>query len=182
MPNLIGGLILGFVWQFIYVKGFASIGELTGWSIFELPWLGDARTGFWGIVIVSIWQGGGYIMVIYIAALQNVPQELIEAAKIDGANRLSTLRNITLPLIMPSVTIWLFLTISWSFKLFDTYLSLTNVGPYKSTEMLALNIYKESFTNNNLGLGSSKAIIFFVVVAAITVTQVYLTKKREVEA
>lgn len=182
MPNLIGGLILGFIWQFIYVKGFESIGALTGWSLFELPWLGDAQTAFWGIVIVAIWQGGGYVMVIYIAALQNVPTDLLEAAKIDGANRLKILRHITLPMIMPSITICLFLTISWSFKVFDTNLSLTNGGPFKSTEMLALNIYTESFVNNNYGLGSAKAVIFFLVVAAITVTQVYLTKKREVEA
>ncbi len=182
MPNLIGGLILGFIWQFIYVKGFESIGALTGWSLFELPWLGDAQTAFWGIVIVAIWQGGGYVMVIYIAALQNVPTDLLEAAKIDGANRLKMLRHITLPMIMPSITICLFLTISWSFKVFDTNLSLTNGGPFKSTEMLALNIYTESFVNNNYGLGSAKAVIFFLVVAAITVTQVYLTKKREVEA
>lgn len=182
MPNLIGGLILGFIWQFIYVKGFESIGALTGWSLFELSWLGDAQTAFWGIVIVAIWQGGGYVMVIYIAALQNVPTDLLEAAKIDGANRLKMLRHITLPMIMPSITICLFLTISWSFKVFDTNLSLTNGGPFKSTEMLALNIYTESFVNNNYGLGSAKAVIFFLVVAAITVTQVYLTKKREVEA
>lgn len=182
MPNLIGGLILGFIWQFIYVKGFESIGTLTGWSLFELPWLGDAQTAFWGIVIVSIWQGGGYVMVIYIAALQNVPSDLLEAARIDGANRWNMLRHITLPMIMPSITICLFLTISWSFKVFDTNLSLTNGGPFKSTEMLALNIYTESFVNNNYGLGSAKAVIFFLVVAAITVTQVYLTKKREVEA
>jgi raffinose/stachyose/melibiose transport system permease protein len=182
MPNLIGGLILGFIWQFIYVKGFESIGALTGWSLFELPWLGDAQTAFWGIVIVAIWQGGGYVMVIYIAALQNVPTDLLEAAKIDGANKLKMLRHITLPMIMPSITICLFLTISWSFKVFDTNLSLTNGGPFKSTEMLALNIYTESFVNNNYGLGSAKAVIFFLVVAAITVTQVYLTKKREVEA
>lgn len=182
MPNLIGGLILGFIWQFIYVKGFESIGALTGWSLFELPWLGDAQTAFWGIVIVAIWQGGGYVMVIYIAALQNVPTDLLEAAKIDGANKLKMLRHITLPMIMPSITICLFLTISWSFKVFDTNLSLTNGGPFKSTEMLALNIYTESFVNNNYGLGSAKAVVFFLVVAAITVTQVYLTKKREVEA
>lgn len=182
MPNLIGGLILGFIWQFIYVKGFESIGSLTGWSLFELPWLGDAQTAFWGIVIVAIWQGGGYVMVIYIAALQNVPTDLLEAARIDGANRLKMLRHITLPMIMPSITICLFLTISWSFKVFDTNLSLTNGGPFKSTEMLALNIYTESFVNNNYGLGSAKAVIFFLVVAAITVTQVYLTKKREVQA
>ncbi|WP_373558148.1 carbohydrate ABC transporter permease [Bacillus sp. 7884-1] len=182
MPNLIGGLILGFIWQFIFVKGFASIGELTGIPFFELAWLGDANTAFWGIVIVSLWQGAGYIMIIYIAALQNVPQELIEAARIDGANRFQILRHITMPLVAPAVTICLFLTTASSFKVFDANLSLTNGGPFKSTEMLALNIYTEAFVNNRYGIGEAKALIFFIVVAAITVLQVTISKKREVES
>ncbi|MCM3770849.1 sugar ABC transporter permease [Priestia aryabhattai] len=182
MPNLIGGLLLGFVWQFIFVKGFASIGQITGISLFELPWLGDAKTAFWGIVIVSVWQGAGYIMLIYTAALQNVPQELIEAAKIDGASRWQILRHITIPMVAPAITVCLFLTISWSFKVFDVNLSLTNGGPFKSTEMLALNIYTEAFVNNRYGLGEAKALIFFIVVAAITIIQVTYTKKKEVES
>ncbi|MFE4093864.1 carbohydrate ABC transporter permease [Priestia sp. YIM B13484] len=182
MPNLIGGLLLGFVWQFIFVKGFASIGQITGISLFELPWLGDAKTAFWGTVIVSVWQGAGYIMLIYTAALQNVPQELIEAAKIDGASRWQILRHITIPMVAPAVTVCLFLTISWSFKVFDVNLSLTNGGPFKSTEMLALNIYTEAFVNNRYGLGEAKALIFFIVVAAITIIQVTYTKKKEVES
>lgn len=182
MPNLIGGLILGFIWQFIFVKGFASIGQLTGIPLFELAWLGDAKTAFWGIVIVSVWQGAGYIMIIYIAALQNVPQELIEAAKIDGANRWQVLRHITMPLVAPAVTICLFLTTASSFKVFDANLSLTNGGPFKSTEMLALNIYTEAFVNNRYGIGEAKALIFFIVVAAITVLQVTISKKKEVES
>ncbi|MGM0874755.1 MAG: carbohydrate ABC transporter permease [Bacillota bacterium] len=182
MPNLIGGLILGFIWQFIFIKGFASIGQITGLSLFELPWLGDANTAFWGIVIVSVWQGAGYIMIIYVAALQNVPQELIEAAKIDGANKLKILRHITLPMVAPAITICLFVTISASFKIFDVNLSLTNGGPFKSSEMLALNIYTEAFVNNRYGIGEAKALIFFLVVAVITIIQVMITKKREVEA
>lgn len=182
MPNLIGGLLLGFIWQFIFVKGFASIGQLTGIPLFKLAWLGDANTAFWGIVIVSVWQGAGYIMIIYIAALQNVPQELIEAAKIDGANRWQILRHITMPLVAPAVTICLFLTTASSFKVFDANLSLTNGGPFKSTEMLALNIYTEAFVNNRYGIGEAKALIFFLIVAAITVIQVMYSKKKEVES
>lgn len=182
IPNLIGGLLLGFIWQFIFVKGFVSIGELTGWHFFQLPWLGDANTAFWGIVIVSVWQGAGYIMIIYIAALQNVPQELIEAARIDGAGFWQILRHVIFPLIAPAFTICLFLTISWSYKIFDVNLSLTNGGPFKSTEMLALNIYTEAFVNNRYGLGEAKALIFFLIVAIITTLQVYFTKKREVES
>ena len=182
MPNVIGGLLLGFIWQFIFVKGFATLGEMTGFRLFELPWLGDAPTAFWGIVIVSVWQGAGYLMVIYIAGLSNVPKELSEAAKIDGASRWQTLRAITLPLIMPSVTVCLFLTISWAFKMFDLNLSLTKGGPFGSTESVALNIYQEAFRNNSFGLGTAKAVIFFVIVGLISYLQVSFTKKKEVEA
>ncbi|MBC8080912.1 MAG: sugar ABC transporter permease [Gorillibacterium sp.] len=182
MPNVIGGLLLGFIWQFIFVKGFATLGELTGIGFFELPWLGDAPTAFWGIVIVSVWQGSGYLMVIYIAGLSNVPKEIMEAAKIDGASKLQTLRSITLPLIMPSLTVCLFLTISWAFKMFDLNLSLTKGGPFGSTESVALNIYQEAFRNNRFGLGTAKAIIFFIIVGLISFFQVSITKKKEVEA
>lgn len=181
MPNVIGGLLLGFIWQFIFVKGFATIGELTNIAFFQLPWLGDAPTAFWGLIIVSVWQTAGYLMVIYIAGLSNVPKELTEAAYIDGANRLQTLRHITLPMIMPAVTVCLFLTISWAFKMYDLNVSLTQGGPFNSTQSVALNIYEEAFRNNRYGLGTAKAFIFFVVVALITLVQVTITKKREVE-
>jgi raffinose/stachyose/melibiose transport system permease protein len=181
MPNVIGGLLLGFIWQFIFVKGFASIGEMTDWWFFNLPWLGDSSTAFWGIVIVSVWQGAGYLMIIYIAALGNVPRDMIEAARIDGASRWAVLRKIIIPLIMPAFTICLFLTISWAFKMFDLNLSLTKGGPYNSTESVALNIYQEAFRNNRYGLGTAKSLIFFVVVAIISIIQVRITKKKEVE-
>lgn len=182
MPNVIGGLLLGFIWQFIFIKGFATMGELTGWSFFQLPWLGDATTGFWAIVLVFIWQSSGYLMVIYIASLSNVSQEVLEAAEIDGAKRGQVLRSIILPLIMPAVTVCLFLAISWSFKMFDLNLSLTKGGPFKSTESVAMNIYNEAFLNNRYGLGTAKALLFFVIVAIITLVQVRLTKSKEVEA
>ncbi|MFC4598207.1 carbohydrate ABC transporter permease [Cohnella hongkongensis] len=182
MPNVIGGLLLGFIWSFIFVKGFASIGELTGLAFFNLPWLGDAPTAFWGLIIVTVWKGAGYVMVIYIAGLSNVPKDLIEAARIDGANRGQMLYKITLPLIMPAITVCLFLTLSWGFKVFDLIMSLTKGGPFNSTESVSLNIYQEAFRNNALGLGSAKAVIFFLIVALITILQVTLTKKREVES
>lgn len=182
MPNVIGGLLLGFIWQFIFIKGFASIGSATGIGFFELPWLGDEITAFWGILIVSVWQGAGYLMVIYISALVNIPSELLEAAKIDGATTWQTLRTIIMPLVMPAVTVCLFLAISWAFKSFDLNVSLTKGGPFRSTESVALNIYAEAFQNNRYGLGTAKAFLFFLMVALITTVQVYLTKKREVEA
>ncbi|MBW4082394.1 carbohydrate ABC transporter permease [Paenibacillus sp. S150] len=182
MPNVIGGLLLGFIWQFIFIKGFATMGDLTGWSFFNLPWLGDATTGFWAIVMVFVWQSSGYLMVIYIASLSNVSKEVLEAAEIDGASRMQVLRNIIVPLIMPAVTIGLFLAISWSFKMFDLNLSLTKGGPFKSTESVAMNIYNEAFLNNRYGLGTAKALLFFLIVAIITVIQVRVTKSKEVEA
>lgn len=182
MPNVIGGLLLGFIWQFIFVRGFASIGKATGLSFFQLPWLGDEPTAFWAVVIVSVWHGAGYLMVIYIASLINVPKDLNEAAAIDGATAWQRLRHITVPLIMPAVTISLFLALSWSFKTFDVILSLTKGGPYNSTQSVALNIYLEAFQNNRYGLGTAKAFIFFIVVALISTLQVWLTKRREVQA
>jgi raffinose/stachyose/melibiose transport system permease protein len=182
LPNVIGGLLLGFIWSFIFVKGFAAVGDLTNIGFFQLPWLGTSATAFWGIVIVSVWQLSGYLMVIYIAAIMNVPRELLEAARIDGATRLQLLRSIIVPLIMPAVTVCLFLTISWSFKVFDLNLSLTKGGPFGSTESVALNIYQEAFRNNRYGIGTAKAVIFFIIVAAITMLQVYFTKRKEVEA
>ncbi|WP_390904872.1 carbohydrate ABC transporter permease [Paenibacillus polymyxa] len=181
MPNMIGGLLLGFIWQFIFVRGFSAVGEVTGLSFFKLPWLGDGPTAFWGTVIVFVWQYAGYLMVIYISSLNNVPHALIESAQIDGASRRQVLRHIVVPLIMPAVTVCLFLAISWSFKVFELNLALTKGGPFKATESVALDIYNEAFTNNRLGLGTAKAMIFFVVVAIITSIQVRLTKKKEVE-
>ncbi|MCP3773438.1 sugar ABC transporter permease [Paenibacillus sp. MZ04-78.2] len=181
LPNVIGGLLLGFIWQFIFIKGFSTIGELTQIAFFQLPWLGDAPTAFWGLIIVSVWQTAGYLMVIYIAGLANVPKELTEAATIDGATRWQALRHITIPMIMPSVTVCLFLTISWAFKMYDLNVSLTQGGPFNSTQSVALNVYEEAFRNNRYGLGTAKAFIFFIVVALITLIQVSVTKKKEVE-
>ncbi|MEW9701186.1 carbohydrate ABC transporter permease [Paenibacillus sp. SI8] len=182
MPNVIGGILLGYIWQFIFTKGFNTVGEITHLPFFELPWLGTSTTAFWGIVIVFIWQTAGYMMVIYIAALAGMPKDLVEAAHIDGANWWQMLRSIFIPLIMPAITICLFLTISNAFKTFDLNLSLTNGGPGTSTNSLAFNIYTEALRNNRYGLGTAKAMLFFVGVSLITVTQVWITKRKEVEA
>lgn len=182
MPNVIGGLLLGFIWQFIFVKGFSALGSATGWYFFNLPWLGDETTAFWGIVIVFVWQTAGYLMVIYISSINNIPKDILEAAEIDGASKLQILKSVIVPLVMPAVTVCLFLAISWSFKMFDLNLSLTKGGPFRSTESVALNIYNEAFQNNRYGLGTAKAIIFFVVVAIITSLQVKITKSKEVES
>jgi raffinose/stachyose/melibiose transport system permease protein len=182
IPNVIGGLLLGFIWQFIFVKGFASIGNMTDISLFKLPWLGDEKTAFWGIVIVFAWQISGYMMVIYIAALQGLDHNLLEAAKMDGATNWTLLTKIIIPLIAPAFTICIFLTISMAFKIFDINISLTNGGPFNSTQSVAMNIYQEAFQNNRYGLGTAKSILFFLVVAIFTTVQVIMTKKKEVEA
>lgn len=180
MPNLIGGLILGFIWQFIFVGVFSTIGE--HFNILSLQgWLSNQKTGFWGLVIILTWQMAGYLMVIYIAALQNIPSELIEAAEIDGANSWEKTRHIIIPMVAPAFTISIFLTLANSFKLFDQNLALTNGGPGNSTEMLALNIYKTAFTFTKFGEAQAKSIIFFLVVALVTLAQVYFSKKKEVE-
>ena len=180
MPNLIGGLILGFVWHFIFTKALDSVGGKLGIGFLE-GWLSTTTTGFWGLVILMSWQISGYMMIIYIAALQSIPESLKEAAKIDGANSWERLKHITIPLVAPAFTIGLFLTLSNSFKLFDQNLSLTAGGPYNSTEMLALNIYETAFVFADFGLAQAKAVIFLVTVAAITITQIYFSKRREVE-
>jgi raffinose/stachyose/melibiose transport system permease protein len=147
--------------------------------LFNLPWLGTHETGFWATVIVQLWQMSGYLMVIYIAGLSSVPRELLESSKIDGANWLQTLRHLKLPMIMPSITISLFLSISSAFKMFDLNFSLTK-GNF-DTRGLALDIYNEAFVSNNYGLGTAKAVFFFVIVAAITIIQTVVTKRKEVE-
>lgn len=182
IPNVIGGLLLGYIFQFIFVKGFPALGELTGIPTFLLPWLGTSATAFWGVIIVSVWHSAGYMMIIYIAGILNIPSELVEAAHMDGAGSWRVLKHITLPLLMPAFTICLFLTISTSFKAYDQILSLTGGGPFKSTEVVTMDIFNEAFQLNNMGLGSAKALIFFVIVAAITLVQVWLTKRKEVEA
>ncbi|PRR77808.1 Lactose transport system permease protein LacF [Clostridium liquoris] len=180
LPNLIGGLILGFIWQFIFTKGFDFIGAALGID-FLRGWLADPTTGFWGLVILMSWQMSGYMMVIYISGLQNIPDDIIEAAKIDGASDGQILRRIIIPLVSPAFTIGIFLTLSNSFKLYDQNLSLTAGGPYNSTEMIAMNIYNSAFKYNEFGIAQAKAVIFLIIIAAITLTQMYYSKKREVE-
>lgn len=180
MPNLIGGLILGFIWQFIFVGVFNEIGTRLGISGLT-GWLATPETGYWGLVILTSWQMAGYIMIIYIAYLQSIPGELIEAATIDGANSLQRFRHVTFPLVAPAFTISMFLTLSNSFKMYDQNLSLTDGGPYNSTQMVAMEIVRTAFQQNQMALAQSKAIIFFVIVAVISLTQVYYNKKREVE-
>lgn len=180
MPNLIGGLILGFIWQFIFIKVFSSIGTMLGIPLLN-GWLSTTETGFWGLVILMTWQLSGYVMVIYIAYLQGIPHELIEAAEIDGASPFQKFWRVKFPLIAPAFTVSLFLTLSNGFKLYDQNLALTDGGPFNSTQMLAMDIVRTAFTDNNMAYAQAKAVIFFVIVAIFSLSQVYFNKKREVD-
>lgn len=181
MPYLIGGLILGYIWKFILGDAFKAIGEATGLTSIFFNWLLDPQFAMYAMVVVATWQMAGYVMIIYITGIQSIPEEVVEASYVDGAGFWKTLLRIKFPLIMQSFTICLFLTLSNCFKIFDVNLSLTGGGPYNSTEMFAMNIYNEIFTQNNYGYGQAKALFFFVVVALFTLTQVAITKKQEVE-
>lgn len=173
MPNLIGGIILGYVWQLLLNGLLLQINKtLTYSSVY----------GFWGLVILMCWQQIGYMMIIYIAGIQNIPGELIEAAQIDGANKGQLLKHVIIPMVMPSITICTFLTLTNSFKLFDQNLALTNGEPSNMSEMLALNIYNTFYGRTGWeGVGQAKAVIFFILVGAIALIQNRLTRSKEVQ-
>ena len=174
MPNLIGGIVLGYIWLMI-INGVLSY--------FDLSITYDASYGFWGLVILMNWQLIGYMMIIYIAGIQNVSPDLLEAADIDGATNLQKLTRITIPQVMPSVTICTFLTLTNSFKLFDQNLALTAGAPGQETQMLALDIYNTFYGRVGYqGVGQAKAVVFFIIVAVIALTQLYLTRSKEVES
>lgn len=190
IPNLIGGLVLGYIWQFIFKSVVPSIGELVGIpALEELLILADPTLALIGLIFAFTWQYAGYIMMIYIAALLNVPQELLEAAEIDGANFFHKFKSITLPMIAQAFTITSFLTLVNSFKQYDIIRALTNGGPstisngeiVNSTEMLAVHIYNVAFKYNELAKGQARAIIFFLILSVVAIAQVYVSKKREVE-
>ena len=173
MPNLIGGIILGYIWQ-------QMINEVL--LKYETTLVANPTYGFWGLIILMNWQMIGYMMIIYVAGLQNVPTDLIEAAQIDGATSLQTLFKVKIPMVMPSITICLFLTVSNSFKLFDQNLALTAGAPSKKTAMLALDIYNTFYGRSGFeGVGQAKAVLFFIVVAVIALGQLVITRRKEVE-
>ena len=173
MPNLIGGIILGYIWQQMINAVLLK---------YETTLVANPTYGFWGLIILMNWQMIGYMMIIYVAGLQNVPTDLIEAAEIDGATSLQTLFKVKIPMVMPSITICLFLTVSNSFKLFDQNIALTAGAPSKKTAMLALDIYNTFYGRSGFeGVGQAKAVLFFIVVAVIALGQLVLTRRKEVE-
>ncbi len=177
MPNLIGGIVLGYIWQILINCILSNAGK---------PLLAlNSTAGYWGLIILMCWQQIGYMMIIYIAGLQNVPDDILEAAAIDGASPVKTFFRVKLPMIMPSITICVFLTLTNSFKLFDQNLALTAGAPKHSTEMLALNIYNTFYARAGMqwkGYGQSKAVIFCILVIVISMIQLRATRSREVQA
>lgn len=173
MPNLIGGIVLGYIWQII-INGVLQYAGVT--ITF------DPKYGFLGLVILTNWQLIGYMMIVYIAGIQNIPGDLIDASKVDGAGFFDTLKNVTIPMVMPSVTICLFLTLTNSFKLFDANLALTDGAPAGKTTMLALDIYKTFYGRIGYqGVGQAKAVVFFIIVALIALVQLGITRRKEVD-
>lgn len=173
MPNLIGGIVLGYIWQLI-------LNGILGY--FDRTLTYSATYGFWGLIILMNWQQIGYMMIIYIAGIQNIPGELIEAAKIDGASKWQILKNVTIPMLMPSITICSFLTLTNGFKLFDQNMALTNGAPSDKSQMLALNIFDTFYGRVGWeGVGQAKAVIFFILVAAIAIIQLRATRSKEVQ-
>lgn len=174
MPNLIGGIVLGYIWQLIINGVLSALGV-------DITY--DASYGFWGLVVLTGWQLIGYMMIIYIAGLQNIPRELHEVAAIDGASALGELRHVTLPLVAPSITICGFLTLTNSFKMFDQNLALTGGAPGRETSMLALDIYQTFYGSvGSEGVGQAKAVVFFLLVAAIAGLQLCFSRKSEARA
>lgn len=181
-PNLIGGIVLGYIWQFVFSRVFVNIGEATGWKLFGVSWLSDPTKAFVALVAVSVWQLSGYMILIYVAGFMGLSEDVMEAASIDGASGWVKMKSIIMPLMMSSVTICLFLTLSRAFMVYDVNLSLTAGAPYGTTEMAAMHVYEKAFTSRQFGVGQAEAFILFIIVACISGIQVYLTKKKEVEA
>ena len=179
LPQLIGGLVVGYVWKFIFSNVFPALAEKLHWNFLDVGWFTSPVYAFVAILIVFVWQYSGYLMIIYIAALQNVPTELIESAKIDGAGSFQRLRMVILPLIQGSITICIFLAISTAFKMYDLNVSLTGGSPFNSTVSATLYIYREAFKSNRFSYAAAEGILFAAALGIVTLIQMALTRKKE---
>lgn len=183
LPNMISMIIGGFMWKFVFTQVLYKLAEKTGMKFLDQSWIGDPKYAFWSIIAVAIWGGAGYLMVIYIAAIQSVPTYLYEAAIVDGASRMRRFWSITLPMIRNSITICLFVTLNGAFQVFDVVYSLTGGGPGGATQVVAINIYKEAFARSNrFGYATAKSTIVFLIVLIVTFIQLKVTQRKEVEA
>lgn len=182
VPYIISLTAISLIWKFIFGPGFEALYDITGWEFFNWSWVGTPKLAFYVVVIMAVWQNVGFYMVNYIAGIIAVPKELIEAAKIDGANSFQVFRKITVPMIMPAVSICMLTSLTFAFKLFDIIMVFTKGGPANSTVTVAYNIYKEAFVNSKYGMATAKSLVFVVFVLIVTAIQLKVTKSKEVEA
>ncbi len=182
VPNLIGGIVLGYVWKFVFNRAFVTIGQALTVGFLSTSWLSTTWGAFFCLIIVSVWQYAGYMMLIYVAGFMSLSSEVIEAAKIDGCTDNQTLWHISVPLMATSFVQCLFLTITRCFMVYDVNLSLTNGEPFNSSVMAAMHVYNQAFTYKNYGTGQAEALILFVVCAIVGIAQVYIGRKAEVSA
>ena len=189
VPNLIGGLVLGYIWQFIFNSVLLDLGRSLGFTALSRSLISDKGTVIWAMSFVNTWQYAGYIMMIYVAAIQGIPANLMEAANVDGANYPQRVRKILMPMLASAFTVTLFLTLTNSFKQYDLNVSLTNGGPAalfmgkpsKASQLLAMNIYNTAIASKRWGDGQARAVVFFLVLVAFSLVQVWINKRREVE-
>ena len=181
VPNLIGGVVLGVIWQFIFSSAIVSLATKYNWPAFQESWLNKTDTAFWALIIVTVWQSSGYMMIIYITGLISIEQEVLEAARIDGASALRTLFSVKMPLMAQAFTISLFLTLRGGFMAYDVNVALTGGGPFRTTELISLHIFQDAFLLGNFDTGQSKAVIMFLLVAVAALVQVSVSKRMEVQ-
>ena len=181
VPYIMSMTIVGFIWKFIFTQGFSKLYDLTGWGIWNWSWLGNGKLAFISIVIVGVWQALGFYLVLYVAGIQALPQDVLEAATVDGANGRQRFFRVTLPLLGPSITTCLFMSVTNGLKVFDIILALTKGGPGGATYSATLQIYKDGFTNNRYGLGSAESIVYFIVVLVITQILLKALNRNEVD-
>ena len=181
VPNLIGGVVLGVIWQFVFNSALTTIAYNFDWPILQDSMLNETETAFWALIIVTVWQQSGYMMIIYITGLISIEPDVLEAARIDGASALRTMLSVKIPLMAQAFTISLFLTLRGGFMAYDVNLALTGGGPYSSTELISMHIFQDAFAFGNFGTGQSKAVIMFLMVALAALVQVSVSKRLEVQ-
>ena len=181
VPNLVGGVVLGVIWQFIFNSALVALANKYDWELFKQSWLQDTNKAFWALIIVTVWQSSGYMMIVYITGLISIETDVLEASQIDGASPLRTLFTIKIPLMAQAFTIALFLTLRGGFMAYDVNVALTGGGPFRTTELISLHIFQDAFANGNFGTGQSKAVVMFLIVALAALVQVTISKRYEVQ-
>ncbi len=181
VPNLVGGVVLGVIWQFIFNSALVALANKYDWELFKQSWLQDTNKAFWALIIVTVWQSSGYMMIVYITGLISIETDVLEASQIDGASPLRTLFTIKIPLMAQAFTIALFLTLRGGFMAYDVNVALTGGGPFRTTELISLHIFQDAFANGNFGTGQSKAVVMFLIVALAALVQVTVSKRYEVQ-